>query len=300
MKNKKENNKGLWIFNQFLIQPSFTSTDKKVSSFIYYLKKNDIDTGISINKVSKALHLPQSTTDDSFKNLTKLGYIKKENGKWVATHEEIYNSTNYLYIDESMVDINLNTNRFNLLLDIVSFTNKTGQYFKKNKTIAKEMGISISTVTRIITYLNENGLISTTYDGLKRILTPITDVIMNFDRKVIGLPKKKKIVQPEALKEVKVIQPIIKEERKNTESIIKTNQRRIPRYDLPIGFNVHTFLRNNNLDIDNETYEFLLGLGNIENYLMSGKIAVVDDTLVDGTILPENLTLHEEVFNIMD
>lgn len=63
-------------------------------------------------------------------------------------------------------DENLNPTEKLILSDIATL----GEYFKSNETIAKEVGVSQCTVSRLITQLCDKGYIQTQFDGRTRLI----------------------------------------------------------------------------------------------------------------------------------
>jgi len=296
----KKQKKGYWLFNQIISLPTLNKTDKIILSSIYYLKHNGKDLHISNRKLAKSLGLASSTTDNSIKKLIDLGYIQREGNIIVATQSNIYNSTDFIFVDPMVIRMELKPNLLILLSDIISYVYNKGSYFKENKTIAKQLGISTRTVSNVITNLSELELISIVIDGKLRTLSLNMEMIRDYQ-------PKKKVAKAKPMN-VKPIQPIIKKEKEKVplkekesdDQITQTDQRKIPKYDLPIGYNIYTLLKDNNLNINNNTYKFLLALGNIEDYLLGNKIAVIEGSLRDGTPIPSNLILDESVFQIMN
>ena len=57
-----------------------------------------------------------------------------------------------------------------ILSDIYNLCNSSNKYFKANDTISEEVGVSIRTVSRSVTYLIKLGYITTYYDGRVRVV----------------------------------------------------------------------------------------------------------------------------------
>lgn len=75
-----------------------------------------------------------------------------------------------------------------ILADIFNLCKSSDGYFKSNETIAKEVGVSITTVSRTIKQLGSAGMINSSYDGrtrlikLTRALTKLTKQTYQIDK----------------------------------------------------------------------------------------------------------------------